>query len=156
MKAIFTFHALKGRAYWDNPDDFYKYCMENDEQELYCEIKPLSKLSEKQKLYNYLFGPTMDCAVRGYTAAGWEGIDKVKARYMLQAEFAKEEVYNPKTGKVKVVLEDVASMTKERLLKFVVDILFFLESELEQTVPDSSEWKAKLLSGRDFKKVNLD
>ena len=38
--------------------------------------------------------------MRGFTRQGWEGMDKVKARYKLQAEFAKEEMYNSKTGQV--------------------------------------------------------
>jgi hypothetical protein len=44
-------------------------------------------------------------------------------------------------------------MSKERLLKFINDVIFFLESELGQTVPDSEEWKIRKLTGKPFRKV---
>src|SRR4051812_35099002 len=136
MDAIFSAIPKSGRLYWSSADDLYKFCIENEGEELYIAIKQKAKTSSKMRMYAFLFGPVMRAAMQGYTAAGWEGIDKTKARYMLQAEFAKEDVYNSKTKEIKTTLEDIAGMSKARLLKFIVDVLFFLETELKQTVPD--------------------
>ena len=153
MEAIFSAAAKNGKLYYNNPEDFYKYCLEMEGQELHIEMRPIAKLSEKTRMYAYLFGPMMRCAMEGYSAAGWAGVDKTKARYMLQAEFGKKDIYNEKTSKVQTIYEDVGRMSKNRLLKFLIDVLFFLESELNQKVPDSEEWKLKMQTGKNFKRI---
>lgn len=95
----------------------------------------------------------MDSAMRGYTRQGWEGMDKVKARYMLQAEFAKEDVFNPRTGEVKISLIDLKDMSKARLHKFITDCIFYIETELETQAPDAEAWKMKKITGKDFNTV---
>lgn len=153
MEAIFGFTPKNGKMVFDNEEDVYKYCCERNGIHQTMTLKDTSKLSEKQKMYDYLFGPVMDCAVRGFTAAGYNGIDKVKARYILEAEFCKEEIYNPISNKTKIRTEHVSSMGKARLLKFIVDVLLFLELELSQRVPDSEEYKMKLKYGKDIRRI---
>ena len=152
MEAIFNLIPSKGKL--PRHDDLEKYLLEKEGVTQTITLRDTAKLSEKMALFSYLFGPVMDCAVHGFTHAGYEGVDKVKARYMLEAELCKEEVYNEKTKKVSIYIESVSKMGKKRLTKFVNDALFFLEVELGQKVPDSDEWKAKLSSGRNFKVVN--
>ena len=153
MEAIFRAVCAKGKFLFFNNFDIERYCVENDGVEVDLSIKHSAKTPEKKRMYNFLHGPLMDSAVRGYTRQGWEGFDKVKARYKLQAEFCKEEMYNSKTGQIEVYLIDLSSMSKARLLKFVQDCMFYIEQELETEVPDSEEWKAKQLSGRNYKQV---
>jgi len=142
MEATFTLHAKNGKAYPSNPVDYEKYLLENDGEDLHYSIRPLSKVSPKMRLYAYLFGPLMTVAVRGYIHRGYHGIDRVQARYKLQAEFAKKELYNEISGETEITLEDLSGMTKARLLQFVTDCVFYIEEHLEQTVPDSAEYKA--------------
>src|SRR3990167_9844746 len=113
MDAIFTATPKDGKLHFGNTDDLYKYNIENDNIEQWVTMRPIGKLSEKQKLYAFLFGPLMKSAVDGYTAQGWEGVDKVTARYKLEAELCKCESYNAKTKKVEIYIESVAGMGKK-------------------------------------------
>lgn len=153
MEAIFNSIAKNGKILFFNNFDVERYCIENDGVELTWTVKHTAKTPEKMRMYSFLHGPLMDAAVRGFTRQGFEGMDKVKARYKLQAEFCKEEMYNSKTKQTEIYLIDLSSMSKARLLKFIQDCIFFIESELETETPDSDEWKAKQLTGRNYKKT---
>lgn len=142
-----------GRLIFYNIYELERYCIENDGIELHVSIKHSSKLSEKMKMFAFLFGPVMDSAVRGFVRQGYTGIDKVAARYKLQAEFCKEELYNSKTGKTEIYLLELSRMSKARLLKFLQDCMMYIEENLETEVPDSEEWKAKQITGRNYKQV---
>lgn len=152
-EAIFRATPKNGKLIWHNVYDLERFLSENDGIELIITMKQMAKLSEKIRMYAYLFGPLMECAVIGYTKAGYEGMDKVKARYKLQAEFAKGEIYNKKTGQVEIYLLDLSGMPKSRLLKFIQDCIFFLEAELQMEVPDSDAYKLKKITGKDMKSV---
>ncbi len=153
MKATFSAVAGAGKLRFTNTEDLYKYCIENEGEDIFVELKPIGKTSEKMRMYAFLFGPLMHCAVRAYTEAGWAGIDKTKARYMLQAEFSKEDLYNHKLHKVQTIYEDIGHMTRARLLKFIVDVCFYLENEFGMEIPDSVAWKIKLDTGKEYKQV---
>ncbi len=140
MKAIFTATPTNGRLIFDNRVDLESYCLENEGEDMIVDMKPVSKTSAKMRMYAFLFGPIMACASRGYTFAGYEGMDNVKARYKLQAEFAKEEMMGP--NGIETYLIDLSGMTKKRLHKFITDCLHFLETELHQKVPNSQEYLA--------------
>lgn len=154
MEAIFNLVPKDGKI--PIPEDLFKYLKEKDGVAQTITLKDTVKLSEKMQMYAYLFGPVMTCAVNAFTAAGYNGVDKVKARYMLEAELCKEEVYSEKKGKVIVYTESVGSMSKKRLHKFINDCLFFLELEFRQKVPDAEEWKVRFRTGRNFKLVSND
>jgi len=145
MNAIFSATPKRGRLVFDNLIDLEDYCIENDMVSLTVHIKHASKISEKQKMYNFLHGPILDYAVVGFTNAGYEMMDKVKALYKLKAEFGKEVLFNTKTGKEEYYFIELSKAPKKRLLKFIQDSLFFLESELGQRVPDSQEYKEMIL-----------
>ena len=153
MESIFRAVCSKGKFLFFNNFDMERYCIENDGVEVDLSIKHSAKTPEKLRMYAFIHGPLMDAAVRGFTRQGWACMDKVKARYKLQAEFCKEEMYNSKTKQIEVYLIDLSSMSKARLLKFIQDCIFFIETELETETPDSDEWKAKQLSGRNYKKT---
>lgn len=155
MEAIFTLFAKNGKGLPTNAEDWEKYMIENDGEELFVTIKPMSKVSEKMRLYAFLFGPLMTSAVNGFIYAGYFGIDRVQARYKLQAEFCKKDLYNEKTRESEITLEDLSGMTKKRLLQFVVDCCFYIEDKLQQKIPDSSTYKMMLQTGRPFKSVKF-
>lgn len=154
MNAIFQLIPKDARLPFDYDSDFNKYLLEKEGVKQLVTLKDYASSSEKERLYAYLFGPVMKCAVDGFTASGESGIDKVKARYVLEAMFCKAESYNSKTGKVTIYTESVSAMGIKRLHKFISDVLFFLESELQQKVPDAEAFKMRLKSGRDYESIN--
>lgn len=151
QEAIFHLTPTSGK--FRQSEDFTKYLLENEGIEQRLILKQSSKISEKEKLYGFLFGPLMASAVQGFTNAGHNGVDKVTARYILEAEFCKCQVYNPIRDTIMTHTEHVSGMSKARLLKYVVDIIFYLELELGQSVPDSEEFKMQLKSGKEYKRI---
>lgn len=151
-EAIFKFTAKGGKAIYHNVYDFERFLLENEGLELYTTFKQANKLSEKWKMYNFYHGPLLACAIVGYTKAGYSGIDKVKADYLLRAEFAKDFIIGS-GGKTTVIMIDKSTMSKSRLLKLLQDAIFFIEEELQMEVPDSNEWRAKKDTGKNFTTV---
>lgn len=147
MKAIFTGTPRAGKMIPDNRVDLEMYLLENEGISQIIQFSPEAKTSEKMKMYNFLFGPLMDIAVKAFTHMGYEGMDNVKARYKLQAEYAKADMIGP--NGVESYLLDLSGMDKARLLKFIQDIIFFLESHGFNT-PDSSQYKMMKLTGKSF------
>lgn len=141
-----------GTLFWDNNEDLKKYCIEHAGERLFIHIEPMAQVSEKMKQYAFYHKVILPCAVLGYTFAGYEGIDNVKADYLLRAEFAKD--YIRKGQDYIPIVMDKRNMTKARLHKYMSDCIFFIEQELQQLVPDSGDYKISKETGRDFKKVS--
>ena len=157
MKAMFNCVPKNGKMVYPSPD-YVSYCLENDGIEMVSTFKPAAKMGEKERMLKYLFGPLLETAVYGYYQQGWNGIDKVKAAYMLRAEFAKDFIHNGKTGRRAVVIESIEGMDKARLLRFVQDVIFFCETDLQVRAPDSQEYKMMKLTGmklKSTKNINL-
>ena len=155
MEAIFSTIPKNGELIFENTLDYYKYCVENEGIEQTVKVYPTAKVALKLRMYAYLFGPLLDVAVQAYTHAGWPGMDKVKVRYLLQCEFAKEEMATP-DGEIIIYPIDLKDMDKARLLKFIQDIIFHLESEFGFSAPDSVKYKMMKLTGRNFKSLKND
>jgi hypothetical protein len=151
MEAIFSAIPKNGKLVFQFKEDFDKYLELYDDQILTIRMEPQAVKGEKRRMNAYLHGPVLDCAVNGYWRHGYAGIDKVQAMYKLQAEFAKGYIENTTTGVMEPYPIPLSSMDKERLYKFLVDVLFFIETDLEQEVPDSTSWKMKKMTGRNFK-----
>lgn len=156
MDAVFTLLSKGGKGLPQNALDWERYMLEHDGEELYVQIKPLAKTSEKMRMYAYLFGPLMSSAVNGYVYRGYHGIDRVQARYKLQAEFCKKELYNEITKETEITLEDLSGMNKKRLLQFVTDCVYYIEEHLCQKIPDSALYKMQQATGRPFKSVKFE
>lgn len=110
-------------------------------------IKTEESYPEKERLYAYYFGPFLSVATDAFTNAGYEGMDKVSTDYKLSAMFLKGFIKLP-DGEREATILSKRKITKERLLKYVQDCIFFLESELNTQAPDSMEYKTFKLSGR--------
>ncbi|HHT9135854.1 MAG TPA: hypothetical protein ACFYEK_01275 [Candidatus Wunengus sp. YC60] len=150
-EAIFQALPVNGKLEVSNKDDFTKYLLENEGVLQSTTLKPASRIGDLQKMYSFLHGPLLSCAIQAFTHAGMVGVDKVKARYILEAELCKAEIFNPKTGKVHIYIESVSGMNKQRLLKFIVDVIFYLETEFNQITPNSEEFKVWLRTGKKMK-----
>lgn len=152
MEAIFKATCKSGKLLFHNTYDLEKYSLHSDGEEVIVSIKPLAKTGQKIRMYSFYHGPLLDCAVMGFSRQGYEGVDKVKADYLLRAEFAKDFLLKPNGEAIPIML-DKRQMTKDRLNKFLTDCLFFIETELEMTVPDSEEYKANKGSKRNFSRI---
>lgn len=151
-EAIFKFKCVNGKPEWLYPEDIRKYCLEHEQEEILAYCKPTVETAPKLKLYAFYHVNVLQCAVIGYTAAGHSGIDTVKADYLLRALFAKDFIIDHKNEYVPIML-DKRNMTMPRLLKFVQDSIFFIESDLGIDVPESDEYKQRKLTGKNYKKV---
>lgn len=152
MEAIFRSICKNGFIVSLNPEDERKYALEHEGQEIFKTYKLAARVSEKMRLYSFYHGPLLDCAVIGFTYRGEPGIDKVKADYLLRAEFAKDFIKRA-DGTYTPIMIDKKDMSKPRLLKFVQDCLFFIETELGQSVPDSDAYKISKETQRKMRRV---
>jgi hypothetical protein len=129
-------------------EDFIKYLTENHGVEIKVSMKPRAKDSDKVQMYAYYHGPLLDVAVNMFTDMGYECMDKIKADYLLKSECAVSTMV--KDGEEMPYLEDKAAMDKKRLLKYIGDCIFFLESH-GYTTPDSDTYKNMIQYGRSYK-----
>ena len=163
MKAHFTFTpdpephgAMRKLMPLLNKPGFTDYINQFAGQELILEIKPASKSVEKQQMYAYYRGPLMDVAVMAFTDAGYEGVDKVKAHYLLQANCAKDFIVDPH-GIEEYFVISMADMTKKRLHKYISDCIHLLQAELNvQEIPDAEMYRYNEETGHQFKNVKFE
>ena len=157
MKAQFTFRPNKGPNLRDklgslvHNQDFIDYLTEMADTELYMEVKPLAKLTEKQMMYNYYHKVILGVAMEAFTDLGWEDMDKQNADHVLKAQCACSTMIQ--NGEEHVYLEDKSRMTKKRLSKFLNDCILFLEKDLNCRVPESGPYKDKEKYGHAFHSV---
>ena len=152
MEAILTARSNGERLFFYNSKDFAKLLTETAGEDLIISVKPKAKSAEKLRMFAYYHGPVLHCAMMGFTAMGYDGIDKVKAEYLLRAEFAKDFIKKP-DGSYQVIMLDRSAMTKARFLKYLQDCLLFIENDLKMNVPDSEEYLVSKATSRNFKKV---
>jgi hypothetical protein len=150
MEIILQATPRKGKLVFENAVDHDKYMEQFEGILLEVSMIPLAKLSEKAKMYRYLFGPLADSAMRGYIKRGYEGMDKVIAVYKLRAEFGKDHIYNSITKEWEPYLIELKKMNKERLLQFINECIHYIETNLEVEAPDSQQWKSIKIHGRKF------
>ena len=122
--------------------DYPIYLQMMDGREMVITLKETTKYSPKARLYNYLHSVVFDNLVIGFENAGYPGMTKAVVKKIMKDMFALEEYESAYTGAKKQVL-DLSDMTKPRLLKFVKDCLFFLESEFQIAPPDSEAYKTQ-------------
>jgi len=151
MESLFKAFASGGKIVFNNSEDLSTYAHEHEGQEFSVRFTPIAKGTEKEAMYAYYHTAILDSAVMGFTYRGYEGIDKVKADYLLRAELAKDFIKKP-DGSFEAVMMDKKNMTKARLLKYVQDAIMYIEINLEQRVPDADEWKHRK-AGRNFRVV---
>lgn len=149
---IFSAKAINKKLLFGSPADIEAYCIEHQDEDLLVHIQPLSKTSPKLKMFAFYYVNILECAVVGYTNAGWESVDKVKADYLLRAELAKDFIKKP-NGEYQVIMLDKRNMSKARLLKLLQDSIMFIENDLGVRVGGSDEFKIMKATKRNFKKV---
>lgn len=135
-------------------ETFYKYLSTMQDKELRMELRLIVKKDSKQALYDYYHGPLMSVAISAYTNAGYELMDSVKVDYMLKAECAKGTMTTPDGERF--YLLDKAKMPKDRLIKFVNDVITHLVMNLDvpiENIPDAQSYKELQKTGYAFKSV---
>lgn len=152
MEGIFRALAQNGGLTYFNRFDLDRYSKEKDGKELIVHVKEKAKTGEKMRMYAFYHGPLLDCAIIGYANAGYSGIDKVKADYLLRANFAKDFIQKP-DGEYEPIMLDKKDMSKDRLRKFIEDCILFIEEEFKQQVPDSSEYLYKKKTDKNYKSI---
>ena len=145
--------AKEGRLLFNNPEDIRMYCIEHDGEDLFVHFQQEAKTADKYKMYAFWYTNILECALLGYTAAGYENLDKVHCDYLLRSELAKDFIRKP-DGSYQVIMLDKKNMTKPRLHKLLQDAIFFIENDLQIRVPGSEEFKLKKATGRNF--LNID
>lgn len=155
MEALFDARCIDKKLVFTNSADLEKYCIQHSSEEIIVQLKLAARVGPKMRLYAFYHGPLLEVAMIGYTYAGYEGIDKVKADYLLRAEFAKDFIKRP-DGTYVPIMMDKHKMSQPRLFKFVQDCVFFIERDLQQTIPDSEEYKISKNAGRNYKRVQTE
>jgi len=141
--------AQEVRMAFKNNSDVNAYCIEHEGEDLLVHFEAEVKKSSKFSMYAFWYCNILECAVIGYTGAGYSGIDKVTADYLLRADFAKDFVRKP-DGSYQPIMLDKKRMTKPRLHKLLSDAIFFIENELNVRVTESSEYQIKKATGINF------
>ena len=126
---------------WDNTAEVQRYLAAYRGQKLSFNIKVVSELSEKMRLYRYLHKAVLPVLMEEFTKAGFELLDIVKTDKILKSVIARDYIVNEKTGKVIETTEDKRDMNKARLLKYIVDALHLLESQYGRTVMSGDDYK---------------
>ncbi len=152
MKAIFKGKCQNGLLLINDQDGYKKYRQAMDGHDMICTFEPEINLPLKKRMYAYLHSVILDCAIRGYTDVGYNGLDEVSVMYKLKAFFAKGMIIGPDGAEEPYLLE-LKNMTVERLYKFLMDCILHIEIDLNQEVPDSSEYKAMKLTGKNYTSV---
>jgi len=153
MNTIFTFYPSDSHSSKEiaesltSQKDFNTFLRGNIGKSITVELKLTEKLSEKERMYGFYHRVILGVAMQVFTNEGWDGMDKVKADYFMKAECGKGIMYNPITEAEEVYLLDKARMNKDRLRKFIMDCITFLEIEKGAKVPDSSEYMMELRTG---------
>lgn len=132
-------------------EDFFKFLKENEGKEFVLELREAVKYTDKEKMYAYYHHVVLAAAIRGFTKAGYEYMDKIKADYLLKSECAVATMV--KNGKEEPYLEDKARMSKTRLYKFIADCILFIEKELQIEVVGSDEFKNMQVYGKPLRSL---
>lgn len=146
---LIEFTCRGGKPLFKNQEDLYRYCVEHEGEEIIASLRPKVNTPAKKKMFAFYHANVLQCAMIGYTAAGYPGMDTVKADYLLRAELAKDFIEKP-DGSYEPVMLDKRNFTKARLLKYLQDCIFFIESDLQVRVPSADEYRAAIATGRNF------
>jgi hypothetical protein len=141
MEYSFLIKSVAGKIVPKSPDDLHRALMQEEGEEMMLSLKPVNKLSEKQRLYNFYHRAVLDAGIEVLTKDGWDGVDKVKADYYFKVNCAKGIMYNPSTNQEEIYILEKKAFPLERLYKFVVDCILLLELRHGYHVQDAQTWK---------------
>ncbi len=127
-----------------------KFLYQSRESEVTITVEENNKVTEKVRIYAYLNGVLIPALMKARRNQG-DVVDKAECMVDMKILFAKD-VKEDKNGNQLIVVMSQSDMTKQRLLDFVTDIIFHLESEYGVEAPDAEEYKLKLLNSVKSKK----
>lgn len=141
MNYEFLVKAVAGKIQAKNPSDLEKALLQEEGQEMVLSLKPVNRISEKQRLYNYYFAAVIPATIKVLTQDGFENTDEQAADHYLKLNCAKTVQYNSRTDTEFIYLLEKRSFPLERLYQYVVDCLLLLELRHKMIVPDAQTWK---------------
>lgn len=142
MEGQFSAKSKSGNIYFSSRDEFDGYVRQIGDQDLVITVKPVTAMSEKERMYAYLHGPVYEAVMNALTHDGWEGVDKVVAESYLKNHCARDIMYNKHNDQTMTFWMSKGDMDKKRLLKYIVDCLQLLEERHGVIVMDGNEYRA--------------
>ncbi len=139
MQAIFECTPIQGSLVPENEKDYKAYLIHRDGIKQTVRFKDAVLDSEKQKMYAYFHGVIVDMLIECYTDNGYPGVTEGKVKYEMKKMFASNDILDI-NGKEVLELIDLSKMSKGRLLKFVKDVLHFMEEIFGVQPPDSEKY----------------
>lgn len=132
-----------------------RFALHHDNSKVMISYRPYGDLSNKERLFAYLFGPLLQCLQNAMEDAGMEASKKEWYEAM-KSRYAAYPWFNPLSKKEEVRTLDFSSdsTTAAQLGKFVNDIIMFLEIEVGVQAPDSEEWKTQQRLGSSKRTFN--
>lgn len=143
MKGYFEYIVQNGRLRAKNPKDYEKFLQEKEGKELIGTLEDKELIGERKKMLNFFHGPVLDQCVRAWHELGDPGVDKVVAKYRLKAYFLKDYFIN-KDKEEEHFVRSLGRTTKEELKRFLDQVLYFMQTDLETSVPDPQQYKLNL------------
>ena len=121
-----------------------RFALHHDDQKIMISYRPYGDMTNKERLFNFLFGPLLQCLTNELHDRGFEGSKNDFYRAM-KSRYASEPWLNPLTGKEEQQTLDFSSdsTTSGQLCDFVNDIVLFIEKDLDAEAPSSDEWKVQ-------------
>lgn len=130
------------------------FLYQSRESEVTITVEENNKTNEKIRMYAYLNGVLIPTLIKAKRNQG-DVLDKTECMLQMKMLFAKDVVTDNSGDQVFVIMSQ-SDMSKQRLVDFITDIIFHLESEYGIQAPDSEEYKLKLLNSvknKNFRKV---
>jgi len=127
-----------------------RFALHYEGQKVMVSYRPLGDMSNKEKLFAYLFGPLLDCLSNAMEDVGMANVSKNDWYEAMKDRFGRYPWYNPLTKKQETKTLDFSSdkTTSAQLNEFVGKIVLFLEIEVGVDVPDSAEFTMQKRLGK--------
>lgn len=143
MKGIFEYIVHNGRLRPKNPEDHEKFLKEKEGRELIATMEDKSLIGERKRMLNFFHGPVLDQCVKAWHELGDPNVDKVVAKFRLKAYFLKDYFINADNEEEHFV-KSLGRVNKEDMKRFLDQVLYFMQTDLETDVPDPQQYKLNL------------
>lgn len=143
VELILTAKCIDGKVKWNNPDELSRFAVHHDGHTISAKLNLVTDISEKERMFAYLFGPLLDTVQTALMHHGYGQLSKKDCYLIMKDRYGKQPWYNPLTKKEMDTLVDFSDekTTKVELLNFITNIIMFLEQDLGFEPPDSETYK---------------
>lgn len=158
IELLLTGECKDGKIKWDNALEGKKFADHHEGQRIWSKWGLLTDLSEKEKLFAYLFGPLLDTLATALAHHGYGQLSKKDCYFIMKSRYGQKPWYNPLNKCEEIVFVDYSDekTTKAELLEFVNNIILFIEQDLNTQAPDSDAYKTQMRLGSTKRKLSND